>query len=85
MVNDTAFAPERFMRCEEFCARCGISMPTLYGYWRQGIGPQSQKIGPKHRVILREDLTGAGGFATWSLVCREELANFLVVLLSAVC
>jgi predicted DNA-binding transcriptional regulator AlpA len=55
MVNDTAFAPERFMRCEEFCARCGISMPTLYGYWRQGIGPQSQKIGPKHRVILRED------------------------------
>jgi predicted DNA-binding transcriptional regulator AlpA len=55
MANDTPFATERFMRPEEFCARYGISGPTLYRYWRQGIGPQSQKIGPKQRVIHRKD------------------------------
>jgi len=50
----TAFN-DKYLRVPEFAAENGVSVATVYRWWSEGRGPQSTRLGPKSRVIARED------------------------------
>jgi len=46
---------EKYLRVPEFAAENGVSVATVYCWWAAGEGPKSTRLGPKSRVIARED------------------------------
>ena len=50
----TAFN-DKYLRVPEFAAENGVSVATVYRWWAAGSGPKSMRLGPKSRVIARED------------------------------
>jgi predicted DNA-binding transcriptional regulator AlpA len=46
---------EKYLRVPEFAAENGVSVATVYRWWAAGSGPKSTRLGPKSRVIARED------------------------------
>ena len=46
---------DKYLRIPEFAAENGVSVATVYRWWDEGRGPKSTRLGPKRRVITRED------------------------------
>jgi predicted DNA-binding transcriptional regulator AlpA len=46
---------DKYLRVPEFAAENGVSVATVYRWWAIGEGPKSTRLGPKSRVIARED------------------------------
>jgi predicted DNA-binding transcriptional regulator AlpA len=46
---------DKYLRVPEFAAENGVSVATVYRWWAAGEGPKSTQLGPKSRVIARED------------------------------
>jgi predicted DNA-binding transcriptional regulator AlpA len=46
---------DKYLRVPEFAAENGVSVATVYRWWAAGEGPKSTRLGPKSRVIARED------------------------------
>ena len=51
---------DKYLSVPEFAAENGVSVATVYRWWADGNGAKSTRLGPKRRVIAREDAN------TWS-------------------